>query len=308
VTIFGVHTGLQDISVDELRAAWRRIEELGFDWISIWDHFYGATGSVDDASSLEAVAMHTALALETTRVQCGSLVYSIGFRHPTVLAKAVTAVDLLSDGRAAIGLGAGWNQVEYRAYGIDFPSAGVRLDQLEEAAACVRGLLHDEVTTYEGRWFTLRDARNEPRPVQARLPIWIGGGGERRTLRIAARFADGWNVPFMSPETFRRKRDVLHEHCAAIGRDPAEILCAVNVGLAWSEESLRAQFGAIAEYVRPGVLGGSVAAVVDRIAEFVTAGADQVNLALRAPFDFDALERFADAFQLTGSAAPPATG
>jgi F420-dependent oxidoreductase-like protein len=299
MTTFGVHTGLQDISVDKLRAAWRHIEALGFDWISVWDHFYAATGRVEDTSSLEAVAMHTALALETSRVRCGSLVYSIGFRHPTVLAKAVTAVDLLSGGRAAIGLGAGWNEVEYRAYGIDFPDARSRLEQLEEGAACVRGLLHDEVTSFEGRWFTLHEARNEPRPLQARLPIWIGGGGERRTLRIAARCADGWNVPFMSPDTFARKRAVLHEHCAAVGRDPGEIACAVNVGLAWSEDSLRAQFGAIADVVRPGVLGGSVAEVVDRVGQYAAAGADQVNLALRAPFDFDAVERFADAFGLT---------
>jgi alkanesulfonate monooxygenase SsuD/methylene tetrahydromethanopterin reductase-like flavin-dependent oxidoreductase (luciferase family) len=103
----------------------------------------------------------------------------------------------------------------------------------------------------------------------------------------------------MSPETFGRKRDVLHEHCGAVGRDPKEIVCAVNVGLAWTEESLRAQFGAIADYVSPGVLGGSIAEVVERIGEYVAAGADQVNLALRAPFDFDAVERFADAFELT---------
>ena len=103
----------------------------------------------------------------------------------------------------------------------------------------------------------------------------------------------------MSPETFGHKRDVLHEHCAAVGRDPAEIVCAVNVGLAWSEESLRQQFGAIADCVRPGVLGGSVDEVVDRIGEYVAAGADQVNLALRAPFDLDALERFAADVGLT---------
>jgi F420-dependent oxidoreductase-like protein len=298
MTRFGVHTGLQNTSIDALRAAWRTIEELGFDWISIWDHLYGATGSADDADCLEAVTMHTALAIETSRVQCGSLVYSVGFRHPAVLAKAATAIDLVSGGRAAIGLGAGWAEVEYAAFGFDFPSVGTRMDQLEECAACVRALLHDEVSSFEGRWFTLRDARNEPRPVQAKLPIWIGGGGERRTLRIAARYADGWNVPFMSPETFARKRDVLHGHCAATGRDPADIVCAANLGLAWSEESLHEQFGTIAEFVRPGVLGGSVAEVVDRIGEYVAVGADQVNLALRAPFDLDALERFAAAVDL----------
>jgi len=225
-------------------------------------------------------------------------VYSVGFRHPAVMAKAVTAIDLLSGGRAAIGLGAGWAEVEYNAYGIDFPSVGTRMDQLEECAACVRGLLHAEITSFDGRWFTLREARNEPRPVQPKLPIWIGGGGERRTLRIAARYADGWNVPFMSPETFGRKRGVLHDHCADTGRDPSEIRCAVNLGLAWSEESLQEQFGAIADFVRPGVLRGSVSEVVDRIGEYVTAGADQVNLALRAPFDLDALERFAAALDL----------
>jgi F420-dependent oxidoreductase-like protein len=298
MTWFGVHTGLQDTTTDELREVWRRVEGLGFDWISIWDHLYGATGRVEDSSSLEAVAMHTALALETSGVQCGALVYSIGFRHPAVLAKAVTAIDHLSGGRAAIGLGAGWAEVEYDAYGFEFPTAATRLDQLEEAAACVRGLLHDETTSFDGHWFILRDARNEPRPVQARLPIWIGGGGEQRTLRIAARFADGWNIPFVSAQTFARKRDVLHDHCTAVGRDPTEIRCAVNVGLAWTEDSLRQQFGAIADFVRPGVLGGSVDEVVDRVGEFVAAGADQVNLALRAPFDLEAVERFAAALGL----------
>src|SRR6266508_746034 len=139
MTRLGVHTGLQHTTVDDLRALWLRIEDLGFDWISIWDHFYGATGLPDDAQCLESVAMHTALALETRRVQCGSLVYSIGYRHPAVLAKAITAIDLLSEGRAAMGIGAGWAEVEYKAYGIEFPTVGTRMDQLEEGAAALRG-------------------------------------------------------------------------------------------------------------------------------------------------------------------------
>jgi F420-dependent oxidoreductase-like protein len=297
-TRFGVHTGLQHTTPDELRVLWTRIEALGFDWISIWDHFYGATGQPDDAACLEAVAMHAALASETERVECGSLVYSIGYRHPAVLAKAITAIDLISGGRAAMGIGAGWAEVEYNAYGIDFPSIGTRMDQLEEGIAVLRGLLHDETTTFEGRWFTTREARNEPRPVQDKLPIWVGGGGEKRTLRIAARFADGWNVPFVDPQAFTAKREVLHRHCADVGRDPAEIRCAVNVGLAWTEESLVQQFGALAPRVRPGVLGGSVQQVVDRIGEYVEAGADQVNLALRAPFDVDALQQFSETLRL----------
>jgi F420-dependent oxidoreductase-like protein len=297
MTIFGVHTGLQHTTAESLRGLWRRIEDLGFGWISIWDHFYAATG-VDDAENLEAVALHAALACDTTHVRCGSLVYSVGYRHPAVLAKMISAIDHLSGGRADLGLGAGWSQIEYEAYGIPFPSVKVRMDQLEEAIQCVRGLLRDEVTTFQGEHFRLSNARCEPRPVQAELPIWVGGGGEQRTLRIAARWADGWNVPFIDPATFAHKRAVLHRHCDEVGRDPAAIRCAVNVGLAWTDDSLRGQFGAMAEFVRPGVLTGSDAQVIDRIGEYVAAGADQVNLALRAPFDAEALDRFSAALGL----------
>ena len=249
-TTFGVHTGLQHTTVGELVELWKRIEAAGFDWISIWDHFYAAdlTG---DPHCLEAVACHAALATTTERVRCGSLVYCVGYRHPAVLANALATIDHLSGGRADIGLGAGWSQLEYDAYGIPFPPVRDRMDMLEEAAQCVRGLLHDDKTTFSGRHFGLVDAQCVPRPVQARLPVWVGGGGERRTLRIAARFADGWNVPFVSPEQFAGKRAVLHRHCEEVGRDPAEIRCAVNVGLAWKEEDLEPQFGNLRMAVRP---------------------------------------------------------
>lgn len=299
MTKFGVHVGLQHCHPADLRAAWRRIEDMGFHWISVWDHFYGATGDPADAECLEAVTMHTALALDTTRVEVGCLVYSVGYRHPAVLAKAVTAIDLLSGGRAAIGLGGGWAEVEYSAYGIPFPAAGERLDQLSEAAACVRGLLRDEVTNFEGAHFRMVDARNEPRPAQRAIPVWIGGAGEKKTLRVAARYADGWNIPFVSPETFAHKAAVLDAHCEAVGRPASALRRAINLGLAWDDDSLNAQFGAIAEFVRPGVLGGSDQEVVDRIGTYVDAGADQVNLAIRAPFDLDALERFAGALGLS---------
>jgi len=281
-----------------LRSVWRQIEDMGYGWISVWDHFYGATGRPEDAACLEAVAMHAALACTTSRVQCGSLVYSIGYRHPAVLAKAITAIDQLSGGRANMGIGAGWAKVEYDAYGIPFPEPKVRLDQLEEGIQVLRGLLHDDVTTFDGTWFTLREARNEPRPVQRRIPIWIGGGGEKRTLRIAARHADGWNVPFVTPEQFAHKCAVLDQHCADLGRDPSSVTKSVNLGLAYTEESLVQQFGGIADMVRGGVLGGSDQQVLERIDEYVAAGAQQVNIALRAPFDLGSVERLAVALSL----------
>jgi len=217
----------------------------------------------------------------------------VGYRHPAVLANAMATIDHLAGGRVTLGLGAGWHQGEYDAYGIPFPAAGVRLRQLEEAIQCVRGLLTDDVTTFEGEHFRLQDARCEPKPVQDRLPIWIGGGGEKVTLRIAARHADGWNVPFIPPDDYAHKVGVLDAHCEREGRDPREVTRAVNVGLAWHEGDLEAQFGAIANFVRPGVLTGSVQEVVDRVGAYGDAGAEWVILAMRAPFDVDGLNRFA---------------
>ena len=298
MTIYGVHTGLQHTTYDELVDLWHRIEAAGYGWISVWDHFYAAdlTG---DPTCLEAVAAHAALAAETERVQVGCLVYCAGYRHPAVLAKSITTIDHISRGRAAMGIGAGWSQVEYDAYGIPFPSTGERLAILDESAACLRGLLRDDKTTFTGNHFQLTDAQNVPRPVNPELPLWIGGGGERKTLRTVAKYADGWNVPFISPDQFAAKRAVLAEHCEAVGRDISEITCAINVGYSQSEEDFEKQFGLLRMGVRPGVLMGSDQEIVDKLGAYVEAGAGQVNIAVRAPWDPEALERFAALVGLT---------
>lgn len=289
---FGVHTGVARTSTAELQALWRRIEDAGFDWISIWDHFYAADGT-GEPMCLEAVSIHAALALATTRVRCGSLVYSVGYRHPAVLANAMATLDQLSGGRITLGLGAGWLDAEYRAYGIPFPPAPVRLRQLDEGIQCVRALLTEESATFAGEYFSLHDAKCEPKPVQARLPLWIGGGGEKVTLRIAAQHADGWNVPFVDPAAYARKVEVLHAHCERLGRNPSTITKSVNLALAWTEEDLRRQFADMADFVRPSVLSGSAQQVIDRVAAYRDAGAEWVIVALRAPFDADGMERFA---------------
>jgi F420-dependent oxidoreductase-like protein len=289
---FGVHTGLQNTSISELQALWRRIEDLGFDWISIWDHFYAADGT-GNPHCLEAVTSHAALCATTSRVRCGSLVYSVGYRHPAVLANVAASLDQLSGGRVTMGLGGGWLAEEYKVYGIEFPPVGVRLRQVEEAIQCVRGLLTEDVTSFDGEYFTLTDAKCEPKPVQERLPLWIGGGGEKVTLRTAARHADGWNVPFISPEDYRHKVGILDRHCEDASRDPAGITRSVNVGIAFTDEALKAQFGKISEFVRPGVLTGSVNEMVDRVGQYRDAGAEWLMLAMRAPFDIEGLDRFA---------------
>ncbi len=129
--------------------------------------------------------------------------------------------------------------------------------------------------------------------MQSPLPLWIGGGGERRTLRIVAEHADGWNVPFISPEEYLRKSEVLDLHCAELARDPASITRSINVGVATDEASLSRQFGVLAEFVRPGILEGSTEQMVDGIGRYIDAGAQQINVALRAPFELGALEAIA---------------
>jgi len=298
---FGVHTGPQNTTTAELQALWRRIEDLGYEWISIWDHFYAADASVRGDGPLqsgydchEALTLHTALALSTSRVTCGSLVYCAGYRHPAVYANAMATLDHLSGGRAVLGLGAGWHQGEYDAYGIPFPSVGERLRILDESVQCVRLLLTEEVANFDGAHFRLRDARCEPKPVQDPFPIWVGGGGEKVTTRIAAQHADGWNIAFVTPEVFRRKNEVLDRHCDAVGRDGSEITRSVNLALAWKEEDLVRQFGGAADYISGTALKGSTQEVVDKVGEFRDAGAEWAILAVRVPFDTEGLDRFAE--------------
>ena len=288
---WGVHTGLQNTTMGELRRLWHHIEELGFDWISIWDHFYAADGT-GDPDSLEAIACHTALAATTPRVRCGSLVYSAGYRHPAVLANAIATIDQLSGGRVTLGLGGGWLQQEYDNYGIPFGTPGERLRKLGEYIQCVRLLFTEDKANFQGEFFTLTDAMCVPKPTQERLPIWVGGGGEKVTLRITAEHADGWNIPFVAPDEWARKSGILTEHCERLGRDPAAVTRTVNVGMARDEDDLTAQFGNIANFVRPGVLMGSAEEMVDQVGRYVEAGATWVILAMRTPFDRDGLEWF----------------
>ncbi len=161
---FGVHTGLQHTSIDELQPLWRRIEALGFDWISIWDHFYAADAT-GDPHSLEAITAHAALAATTERVTCGSLVYSAGYRHPAVLANAMATLDQIAHGRTVLGLGGGWLRGEYRAYGLRYGTPGERLRMLEEYVQCVRGLLtrtRGRTSTASSSTSTTRSANPSP--------------------------------------------------------------------------------------------------------------------------------------------------
>lgn len=288
--------------MDELRALWRRCDE-SMDWISAWDHLYEAPPQGGTVPHFEPVATLAALACETSRARLGCLVFYVGYRNPGILAKAASTLDHLSHGRFELGLGAGWHEQEAEAFGYDFPPVAQRLDMLEEAVPLIRSLLTEERTTHEGEWFRTVDASNLPAPVQARMPIWIGGVGEKRTLRIVARHADGWNAAYVPPEEFRRLNGVLDQWCEREGRDPATIRRGINLQFMLAsdpaqadriEEQVRDQWGGLAGRVMAGGLTGTPDQAVARIAEYVDAGANAVNVALRAPWPTESLDAWLD--------------
>jgi alkanesulfonate monooxygenase SsuD/methylene tetrahydromethanopterin reductase-like flavin-dependent oxidoreductase (luciferase family) len=299
---FGIHAGPQDCTIDDLRRLWRVADEQGFHWCSVWDHLYSVSDLNDPAKpAFEGIATMAALAAETRRVRVGCLVFCVCYRSVGVLAKAAVTIDHVSGGRCELGLGAGWNEAEARAFGFPFPAIGPRLDLLEESAIVLRRLFDGERVTFAGKQVQLTDAVCVPRPVQPRLRLWIGGQGEKRLLRIVARHADGWNVPFLAPEVFAQRNAVLDAWCAREQRDPRAITRTANVGLALGpdaravarqQENLRLMFGPMTDFVRPGILVGTPGQVIDRIGAYARAGAEWIILALRAPFDWDGLDLF----------------
>jgi F420-dependent oxidoreductase-like protein len=304
--LFGVHTGPQNCTLDDLRRVWHLADRSGFHWVSIWDHFYPAMISPGDAAGtcFEAVSVMTALAAETRHVRVGSLVYCMAYRHPAVLANAMVTVDHVSGGRMELGLGAGWSQLEFDAYGIPFLPIKDRLDQLEEGVQIIRSLLTQPVTSFAGKHYRLTEARCDPKPLQPRPRIWIGGMGEKRLLRLVAQHADGWNVPFIGPELYAQKNRVLTEWCEKEKRRPQDVIRTVNLGLAIGGNAAEAQrkraaltqqFGAAASFLEPGMLVGTPQEVIDRIGLYVQAGAQWIIVALRAPFDMEGLRVFIDA-------------
>lgn len=297
---FGIHIGHVGGPLAEMRRLWRFADAMGFDWFSVADHFQESPPRGGDMDTFESVTTLTAAAMETTRVRLGCLVWCINYRNPGLLAKSLTTIDHLSGGRVECGLGAGWHQIEYRAFGYAFESIGVREDQLEEYARVMRRLFDEPVASFEGRHFALREARNFPKPVQPHVRIWIGGAGEKRTLRAAARHADGWNCPYVGEEAWAHKNAVLTRWCETEGRDPAALARSVNVGFylgadargaARGEAVYQSHFG---RDPRTGFLRGTPAQAIDKVAAYARAGVQRLNIAFReGPYDWDALEAFA---------------
>jgi len=226
----GIHFGSYG-RVDDGAAVFGRLaeaagtaEDAGFDAISVPDHVHqNQVGGGPASPMFEAYTVLGALAAVTSSATLFSLVSPVTMRAPGLLAKAVTTLDVISGGRAVLGVGAGWDVAEHEAYGIEFPGLGERFDRLDEELAICRALFTEEQATVAGKFYALRDAWNSPRPVRGSIPVLVGGGGERRTLDLVARYGDACNVFAGDPAGVRHKFDVLERHCERAGRDPAEI-------------------------------------------------------------------------------------
>jgi alkanesulfonate monooxygenase SsuD/methylene tetrahydromethanopterin reductase-like flavin-dependent oxidoreductase (luciferase family) len=237
----------------------------------------------------------------TTRVRLGTLVTGNTYRHPPVLAKMVATLDHITNGRAILGLGAAWHEGEHAMYGLRFPSTAGRLARMDEAARVLRLLLDEPTASFAGKHYTLTDAVAEPKPVQERLPLLIGGGGEQKTLRTVARYADFWHG-HGTPEVIAHKLEVLAAHCADVGRDVREIkpLTSVrpDVVLRAKVSDVTAQLERVrARSNRPEPLQmnpiHTVDALVERCAALWRAGARGFILYFMAPFDHETIERVA---------------
>jgi len=229
---FAVKTRPEHQTWAQMREIWLAADKIElFESAWNWDHFYPLTGDLT-GPNFEGWTMLAAMAEATSRIRIGCQVTGMIYRHPAVLANMAATVDIISAGRLELGVGAGWNQMECDAYGIDLPPLRERFDRFDEGVEAIVGLLSQPTTTLDGRYVKLTDARCEPKPVQRpHPPIAIGGRGKKRTLRTTARWAQHWNAISASPEEWRELRDVLVAHCADLGRDPAEITCSVNVRL-----------------------------------------------------------------------------
>jgi len=211
-------------------AVWKAADDIDvFESGWTFDHFYPIVGDTD-GPCLEGWLTLTALAQATTRVRLGNLVTGIHYRHPAVLANMASTLDIISGGRLELGIGAGWNQMECDAYGIELPPLKERFDRFDEGVQAMIALLTEKVANFDGQYVKLTDAHCEPKAVQTpHPPITIGGKGPKRTLRAVAQWAQQWNVIVPSPEEWKPLKEILVGHCADLGRDVGEITCSVNV-------------------------------------------------------------------------------
>ncbi|HET6989366.1 MAG TPA: TIGR03560 family F420-dependent LLM class oxidoreductase [Kribbella sp.] len=250
---FAIKTRPEHTTWQQLRDVWVAADQFEvFESAWHWDHFYPLTGDMA-GPNLEAWTTLAALAQATERIRVGCQVTGMIYRHPAVLANMAATTDIISNGRLELGIGAGWNEMETTAYGIDLYPLKERFDRFDEGTQAIIALLTEKVANFDGKYVKLTDAYCEPKAVQTpHPPITIGGKGPKRTLRAVARWAQQWNVIVPSPEEWKPLKDVLVQHCEDVGRDVKEITCSVNVRID-PDVPLDAAVTAAAAYAEAGV-------------------------------------------------------
>lgn len=299
---------LFDRVVEQAKAA----EEAGFSLVTVMDHLYQITGVGPETDPmLEAWSTLGALARETRRVRLGTLVTGVTYRNPALLAKQATALDVISGGRAILGLGAAWNESEHIGLGFEFPPVGERMDRLNEALAIAKAMFTEDRPSFSGRYYRIEEALNVPRPIQpGGPPILVGGGGERRTLRIAAEHADMTHWFPLGLPVLQHKNEVLEGYCDEIGRDASTIerTMAGPVVVAGSEPEARAFLARLPEERRPHVKVGTPEQMAEELRPYLDAGFTGFtfnNSTYRTPEQIGVL---GELLRLVGGGAPALAG
>jgi F420-dependent oxidoreductase-like protein len=277
---FALFIGLGNTTWDGVLSLTRHAEATGWDAACLTDHFMSNTPEAL-GDNLECLGTLAALAAAVPRIRLGSIVLGNTYRHPAVLAKALTTIDIVSGGRLIAGIGGAWQQNEHQKYGIPFYTVGERLKRLDEACQVLKALWTQDRATFKGQYYQLDDAPASPKPVQKPYPeLLIGGGGEKVTLKIAAKHADHWNT-WGGPRILRAKNTILDQHCATVGRDPKQILRSAVMPLVISDDKADVEKVRQASMKRMGfdeakaqdtILGGSVAQVQDTLGKLRESG------------------------------------
>ncbi|MFV2062937.1 MAG: LLM class flavin-dependent oxidoreductase [Chloroflexota bacterium] len=283
-----------------MRAVATRADQLGYDSLWTWDHLYPILGD-PDGPFLEGYTVLAGWSQLTTSPSIGLMVGANTFRNPALVVKMVTTLDHLSAGRAVLGIGAAWFETEHSAFGIEFGrSVGERLDWLDESVQLMHGMLHQPSATARGTRYMATDVRNDPPPLRDRLPILIGGSGERKTLQTVARYADAWNVAMVTPEEAAQKDAVLRRWCTEVGRDSDEIERTVSLGPVVirddpaEAEALVARIKEANPGLERNVTTGSAQAITELVGRYADAGFRHVIYHSPAPYDEETLQRFVE--------------
>ncbi len=250
---FGIKTAPQQTTYEDMLRVWREADaNPSFEHAWVFDHFMPIGRADPSGPCMEGWTLLAAFAAQTERLRVGVMVTSNTYRYPPVLAKMGATVDIISHGRLDFGLGAGWFELEHTAYGIPYPSPGERIRRLAEACEIIKRMWTEDAPDFVGRYYQVKGARCEPKPVQKPHPPFVlGGSGEQKTLRVVAQYADIWNYAGGPVEEFRHKNEVLDAHCQAIGRDPASIVRSVQFRIG-PDDDLRAVREQVRGYVQAG--------------------------------------------------------